>query len=113
MIRPRFSVRMLAIVVTLVCAYFGAWEATKRYGLSSRITVVGWSRDANDKPYVIVERSPLPFVMSCDELATGITQSDRSLFGPRHYYFWLFGPKIKLPLESTWKWDFPDSAAFP
>jgi hypothetical protein len=30
MLRPRFSIRTLAIVVTLVCAYFGAWEATKK-----------------------------------------------------------------------------------
>jgi hypothetical protein len=30
MLRPRFSLRTLAILVTLVCAYFGAWEATKR-----------------------------------------------------------------------------------
>jgi hypothetical protein len=28
--RPRFTVRTLAIVVTLACAYFGAWEATVR-----------------------------------------------------------------------------------
>ena len=26
--RPRFSVRTLAIFVTLVCAYFGAWEGS-------------------------------------------------------------------------------------
>src|SRR5688572_21586126 len=32
-IRPRFTVRTLAIFVTLVCAYFGALEATKRYGV--------------------------------------------------------------------------------
>ncbi len=31
--RPRFTVRTLAIFVTLVCAYFGAWEATMRYGI--------------------------------------------------------------------------------
>jgi hypothetical protein len=29
-LRPRFSVRTLAIFVTLVCAYFGVWEATKK-----------------------------------------------------------------------------------
>ena len=29
--RPKFSIRTLAIFVTLVCAYFGAWEATKKY----------------------------------------------------------------------------------
>lgn len=29
---PRFSLRTLAILVTLVCSYFGAWEATKKWG---------------------------------------------------------------------------------
>ena len=29
--RPRFSVRTLAIFVTLVCVYLGAWAATKKY----------------------------------------------------------------------------------
>ena len=31
--QPRFSVRTLAIIVTLVCCYFGAWEATNRHGV--------------------------------------------------------------------------------
>lgn len=34
--RPRFSLRTLAILVTLACAYFGAWEATSNC-LSSRV----------------------------------------------------------------------------
>jgi hypothetical protein len=34
--RYRFSVRTLAIVVTLVCAYLGAWEATKKWGVASK-----------------------------------------------------------------------------
>jgi hypothetical protein len=33
--RLRFSVRTLAIVVTLACAYLAAWKATMKYGLST------------------------------------------------------------------------------
>ena len=31
--RPRFSVRMLVVLVSLVCGYFGLWEATKGRGV--------------------------------------------------------------------------------
>jgi hypothetical protein len=31
--RPRFSIRAVMITVTLICAYFAAWDATKKYGI--------------------------------------------------------------------------------
>jgi len=31
--RPKFSLRTLAVVVTLVCVYFGCWEATNTWGI--------------------------------------------------------------------------------
>ena len=39
--RPRFSVRTLLILVTLVCAYFGAWQITSRYGIKDKMVVRG------------------------------------------------------------------------
>ncbi len=59
--RPRFTVRTLAIVVTLVCAYFGAWESTKRYGFSAvkkrEVAELGaWASEREHK-------SPLPFLI--------------------------------------------------
>lgn len=30
---PRFSLRTLAIVVSLICAYLASWEATKTWGI--------------------------------------------------------------------------------
>ncbi len=80
--RPRFSIRTLAIFVTLVCAYFGAWEATKRYG-TPQVIDDHWQWSS----------SPVPFLVRRDELPELKT----------HYYLWQFGSTFKLPIESEWK----------
>jgi hypothetical protein len=97
--RFRFSVRTLAILVTLVCAYFGAWEATKKWGVNN------WVVRDNHRPvtkvwpkneYVMVGEStvfvssPMPFVVSEDQLG-----SNGDLV-QRKYYLWLFGVVIEL-----------------
>ncbi len=72
--------------MTLVCAYFGAWEVTKRYGVPRKI-----HRPRPDGPTTFTfgsDCSPMPLVVQYDEL------------NRRCYYLWLFGPKIKLPFES-------------
>jgi hypothetical protein len=92
--RPRFSIRTLAIFVTLVCCYFGAWGATKRYVEKS------WRYDVGQLS------SPMPFVICETSTSLGhITSSGK--FDPRgksirHWQLWLLGPKIKLPFESEW-----------
>lgn len=55
--RPRFSLRTLAIVVSLICAYFGAWGATKSLGPNS----LPLSDDAR-----VTTDSPLPFILRQD-----------------------------------------------
>jgi hypothetical protein len=82
-LRPRLSVRTLAIVVTLVCAYLGAWEATKRYGVDE-----SWN-----------ETSLAPFIIRRNRggLING-RWTERTT-----YWLWLLGPKIKLPFESEWE----------
>lgn len=61
MVRPRFSLRTLAVLVTLVCAYFGAWEAMKKHVLPK------------DGQWLLGEHgfmdvtSPIPFVLRNDE----------------------------------------------
>jgi hypothetical protein len=81
--RLRFSLRTLAIVVTLICAYFGAWEATKRFGV----------------PSLGASKSPMPFIVYESKLvilgtAAGLTFRELE---PRVYYVWLFGMSINLP----------------
>ena len=81
--RPRFSVKTLVIVVTLVCCYFGTWELTKR-GLPSL--------DQSARP-----TSPMPFVVAGDYFTvSGNRQLSRQ---GRTYYFWFFGYVLKLPYE--------------
>lgn len=92
-LRPRFSVRTLAIFMTLVCCYFGALEAAKKYGCNVPMQV-----EIDGELLTLVhthfnfEHSPAPLVVYQD-----------GHFEDGTYYLWLFGPKIKLPFESTWE----------
>ncbi len=93
-LRPRFSVRTLAIFVTLVCVYFGAWEATKRYG----------PRSISDD-VLVLEEPPAPFIVRgyLLEYQPMTSLSDIRILATRRYYIWLFGPTIKLPYEEEWQ----------
>ena|SRR5687768_12195819 len=99
MLKPRFSIRILAIFVTLVCAYFGAWEATKRCGVTE-----DHYQFSNLDPWIGDERSPMPFVVSrCESARLTIEEFMNPAFitmpPKRYYYVWLFGLTIKLPFE--------------
>jgi hypothetical protein len=92
----RFSVRTLGIVVTLVCIYFGLWEATKRYGVveESKAEFRSAPPATNGKHWQLIvvesggESSPMPLV-----IRRNAEHGDEK----SQYYLWLFGPKIKLP----------------
>lgn len=118
--RPRFSVRILVIFVTLVCAYFGLWETTKRYASGQPVETVllpdglvlfsTGDDDASDKLREAVEKqssivsisnviSPGPLIVARSEINVDFnleTVGQRK----RCYYLWLFGPTIKLPFET-------------
>ena len=89
-VRPRFSVRTLAIVVTLVCAYFAAWGPTKKYGVP-RIQARGLGQTS------VPVASPAPFVLKSVEY-------DRDSDYPYliRYHLWFFGPVITLPFNGVW-----------
>jgi hypothetical protein len=87
--RLRFSLRTLAILVTLICAYFAAWEATKKYGVAK---IRGGS-------------SPMPLMICRNELDLEQTSKGLILTRPRRYYLWLFGPQYMLPFETQWSGD--------
>lgn len=96
--RPRFSIRTLAIFVTLVCAYFGVWEATKRYGVPETHPAALYENVPLPNSWIVWGgSSPMPFVVKEYEVGPG-----REGCCPTYYYLWLFGPKIKLPFESEW-----------
>jgi len=97
---PRFSVRALAIFVTLVCAYFGAWEATKRYGTASDPEL-----KTLDSLFL---QTPAPFLIVQDESDPAVKRAYGSRYHPyvRRYYLWFFGLTARLPIET----NCPDSS---
>ena len=86
--RPRFSVRTLAIFVTLVCAYFGAWEATKRYGVVDE-------RETSPAPFVVVWTDPGEARIDGRRVATWTPR-------PARRYLWMYGMRMNMPFESEW-----------
>jgi len=107
--RPRFSLRTLAIIVALVCAYFGAWEATKRYIASVRPNDFLRQYEHRYKPVGILSQeptvslmAPAPLIIQCDTVPLEVGGCTT-----RHYYIWLLGPVFTLPFEST-KFDPPN-----
>ena len=92
--RPRFSIRALLLVVTLIALYFGAWEMTKRsgIGLVSPETQKANIPSPRPRPF---DSCPAPFVVS-RERYYGLPHK----FGDfREYHFWFFGYTVKLPFE--------------
>ena len=89
--RPRLSVRTLVILVTLVCCYFGLWEATKRQGTKDVVEFI-------QIPYSAEPIAPLLF----RHRAT-LTHSYRpstklwQVTDVTTYYFWCFGYVSPFP----------------
>ncbi|HUG69369.1 MAG TPA: hypothetical protein VMM76_16580 [Pirellulaceae bacterium] len=97
--RPRFSVRTLVIVVTLVCAYAACWGPTKTRGVREvrrQIQVLDWALRAKTLAPLVVEAEEKEFLGTQVFGDTYFTK-----FGePRRcYYFWFFGYVAKLPYE--------------
>lgn len=106
--RPRFSVRTLAIFVTLVCVYFAAWGPTNKF--AAGIGIPGYTGyGAQRPPNVVGPRysitiqadAPLPLVIGQDDI--DYDETTKTFKTTRRYYLWLFGPKINFPFESTWE----------
>jgi hypothetical protein len=90
--RPRFSIRTLAIFVTLVCVYIAAWEATKRHGLERGLS--------DDMGLPARESSPVPFILIQDgwfeEPSDNLSSAFHHLPQRKRIYLWFFGPRFKL-----------------
>jgi hypothetical protein len=99
-LRPRFSLRTLAIAVSIICAYFGAWEATSKWGLPERDKPPfdDMYRHPFARKFVLYAYNPsavAPFVVRFDENAPRSVRT-------KVYYVWLFGLRAKLP---TMRWQ--------
>ena len=94
--RPRFSVRTLVIVVTLVCCYAACWGPTKGQGVKDVERYVQENPHASlfsfhESDVWLIETVTMPLVPL-------VVASD-SVIGERRYYFWFFGCVAKLPYE--------------
>ena len=102
--RPRFSLRTLTVVVTLVCAYFAAWEATKKFGVPNVSTRLRGEDTAIDVE-VFDAWSTIPLIIGCDAQYSemGIVEGRRyavNRWVECNYYLWLFGSMVKLPITA-------------
>lgn len=98
--RPKFSVRTLAIVMTLMCCYAACWSATKRQGVTdvyrfaaNQLHEQGRSFALdfqNFMPEHLNASATMPFIVGLDSFRT------QKL---RRYYFWFFGYVARLPFE--------------
>ena len=96
LLRPRFSVRTLAVFVTLICVYFGCWEATKRWGVTPTQQILAEYEQSGILLHASIsppmENAPMPFVIR------------RVEFGDFHassrFYLWFFGLRIELPIRT-------------
>jgi hypothetical protein len=91
MIRPRFSIRTLLVVVTLWAAYFGCWRMTKRWGRDHRIledVYFGRSTDLGTAYPREFDSSPAPFVLR--RSATVLRRSTIVCY-IHEYHLWFFG----------------------
>ena len=96
--RPRFSLRTLVIVLTLICVYFGAWDATKRFGIPA-VSKVAETDNGEFLLPVLTADSRLPF---CVTVVQEKKPKDRGYpvlafqYGYRRDYIWIFGWVVHL-----------------
>ncbi|HUG67168.1 MAG TPA: hypothetical protein VMM76_05430 [Pirellulaceae bacterium] len=93
--RPSFSVRTLAIVVTLVCCYAACWGPTKRQGVSDvRLFLTSSGFHSN-----VGEPCPIfPLLVTVNPASLGEMAITRGTLLRRYHFFWFFGYVIPLPL---------------
>ena len=88
------------VAITLVCCYFGAWKATRRWGIvagrdPTNDAIVIFGRAPTHARRIDTVTAPLPFLIVSD-------QYEPPNSCPTRYYLWLFGPMVKLPFETAW-----------
>lgn len=96
---PRFSVRALAIAVTLFCSYLGFWELTK-WGATQQVNLVDSLDKLSEstKGWVPVEAGvPCPFVIWIEAADwPGSFYVSAEKYTTTTYYLWFFGLKLRI-----------------
>lgn len=97
--RPRFTIRTLTIVVTLVCVYAACWGPTKTWGVRDVATKMQNTRETEPVAPLILTAEHGSWVDVGDQRSVWIRPLSR-----RRYYFWFFGFVVKLPYERGIHW---------
>ena len=87
--RPRFSVRVLLVALTLLCAYLACWKPTQDHGPADVVVETGAYRS------VVLQgnhAAAAPLIVRADVVEMGGGSF-------RRYYFWFFGYVARLPYE--------------
>ena len=93
--RPRFSLRTLVILLTLVCCYAACWGPTKRSGVPQVKIRAGQATTGIDASTI----APLFVRLDWEWHHTGDDQAKTTSIYVSEYYFWFFGYVAKLPYE--------------
>jgi hypothetical protein len=99
--RPRFSVRTLAIFVTLNCAYFACWMPTQKHAaLLPKMELMPAPELGGVSIAIHDASAPLPLILCQEEVE--IHWGHTGFHLPKRHYLWLHWMQIKLPIESEW-----------
>ena len=91
---PRFSIRTLIGIVTLVCLFFGSWELTKTVGVRAVETQLEAS---NMNPSYLTSQAP--FLVSAYEYQTQSHAYPQT--AQRRHHLWLVVATVRLPQQFT------------
>lgn len=108
--RPRLSLRLMLILLTIVCLYMAAWRVTEQKGVG-RVTRLRLIRSAS---------SPAPFVVQVVDVERVFELHDRRGYysGPggvlmsRKFYLWWFGYYTDTGIGWFW-YKAPDGSTMP
>jgi hypothetical protein len=105
---PRFTIRTLAIFVTLVCAYLGTWDATKRFGMRTvdelAVNQANVAKESGWSGIPSNTRCPAPFIICLTQWWTQKTSKSYINVQSRRHFIWFFGTVIEIrhdPTEGT------------
>jgi hypothetical protein len=94
--RPKFTLKALVALVTLMCAYLACWGPTQGRGIVdvarrivSELPPLGWVRQ--DFVDTLDAASPMPLIVSVN----------RGDYSCREYYVWFFGFTARLPYSRS------------
>jgi hypothetical protein len=96
--RPKFSLRLLMLLVTLVCLYFAGWQLTVTRGAKSLAHYLRGERNRLGNSIPIEVKAP--FVLAAQLSTISNRPTGLRVVRTKSLYLWAFGRFIKLPFTT-------------